>query len=277
MNLNDNMELFENIKKKKSSELGQQLNKNIEKIHNNYENNDIQNDKFKDFNKELVSLYRLHSSKFHSRKIEKSKDISDRFNDEMNLLKNKQKSYENLNIWKEPSLNKKKNNYNNIFEFRKKMAFRFRYMNYTPKIIDIKKDFKLKDDKMNKILKISKSIPNLLLKDSKKNENEGYNDDYLFNKDNIFDRKNRFKEYGFISPFKFNRYIGDLYNYYRSNSYLNENNLIFNNKINDNNIKEKMNNRKDNRSKDNDSLKSNNKNKEKNKRKKIIKLNYLLL
>ena len=277
MNLNDNMELIENIKKKKSSELGQQLNKNIEKIHNNYENNDIQNDKFKDFNKELVSLYRLHSSKFHSRKIEKSKDISDRFNDEMNLLKNKQKSYENLNIWKEPSLNKKKNNYNNIFEFRKKMAFRFRYMNYTPKIIDIKKDFKLKDDKMNRILKISKSIPNLLLKDSKKNENEGYNDDYLFNKDNMFDRNNRFKEYGFISPFKFNRYIGDLYNYYRSNSYLNENNLIFNNKINDNNIKEKLNNRKDNRSKDNDSLKSNNKNKEKNKRKKIIKLNYLLL
>ena len=157
------------------------------------------------------------------------------------------------------------------------MAFRFRYMNYTPKIIDIKKGFKLKDDKMNRILKISKSIPNLLLKDSRKNENEGNNDDNLFNKDNIFDRNNRFKEYGFITPFKFNRYIGDLYNYYRSNSYLNENNLIFNNKINDININKKMNNRKDNRSKDNDSLKSDYKNKEKIKRKKIIKLNHLLL
>ena len=276
MNLNDNIELFENIQKKKSSELGNQINKNIEKMNNNYENNDIQNDKFIDFNKGLVSLYRVHSSKFHSRKIEKSKDINDRFNEEMNLLKNKQKSLEKLNIWQKTHLKKRLNNYNNILEFRKKMAFRFRYMNYSPKTIDTKKDFKLKDDKMNRILKISKSIPNLLLKDSIKNENEGNSDDYLFNKDNIFDRNNRFREYGFITPFKFNRYIGDLYNYYRSNSYLNENNLIFNNKINDNNI-EKTNNKKIDGKKYNDSLKSNNNNKEINKRKKIIKLNYLLL
>ena len=273
MNLNDNIELFENIQKKKSSELGNQLNKNIEKMNNNYESNDIQNDKFIDFNKGLVSLYRVHSSKFHSRKIEKSKDINDRFNEEMNLLKNKQKSLEKLNIWQKTHLNKRLNNYNNILEFRKKMAFRFRYMNYSPKTIDTKKDFKLKDDKMNRILKISKSIPNLLIK----KENEGNNDDYLFNKENIFDKNNRIKEYGFITPFKFNRYIGDLYNYYRSNSYLNENNLIFNNKFNNNNINEKIENKKDNGKKDNDSLKINYNNKEKNKRNKIIKLNYLLL
>ena len=293
MNLNDNIEIFENIiEKRKNIELEEKLYKNI----NESENNDTQKNRFKDINKELVSLFRLHSSKFHSRKEEKSKDISDRFNEEMNLLVDRRKSLEKINFWEKSFLNKKHSDYKNINEFRKKMAFRFRFMNYSPKKINLKKNFKIKDDKMNKILKISKSIPNYLLKrdNSVRNKNlkknfdfniEENNGDYKYNKINNEDADFKRREFGFISPFKLNRYIGNIYNYYRSNNYLNESKLIFNelgninNSNNDN--KEKINNLK-NEEKNSFPVKKifiskdNEKNNIISKKKNVIKLNYLL-
>ena len=182
----------------------------------------------------------MHSSKFHSRKIEKEKDISDRFNEEINLLVNKREK-SNDKIYFENNKNKffnKIQNYKSIGQYRKKLAFRFRYMNYSPKKININKNFKIKDDKMNKILKISKSIPNFILKDINTNKNQNnkykrsfdelYNDEYKTNKDNNINLYTSRRELGFISPFKFNRYVGHIYNYYRSNHSLNTNNLIFN-------------------------------------------------
>ena len=198
--------------------------------------------KFKDLNKAFFSIYRLHSSKFHANNNENNKSINDKLNEQLNSLKKENKSIEKVNIWNERYSNKMHNSYKNVFEYRKKMAFKFRYMNYSPKKINLKKNFKIKDDKMNKILKLSKSIPNILLKESKSlkkdeissstnnidNKNEDIN--YYYNKN---------KDYSFISPFKLRRYIGSLYNYYRSNITLNENNLIFDKNINERNKKNK--------------------------------------
>ena len=290
INLNDNLEIFESlIQKKKVQKLYQKFKKNdvFEKNKEN-ENEDTQNNKFKDFNNDLLSLYRLHSSKFHSRKIEKEKSINDKFNEEMNFLVNRyEKNNDKIYLGKDIALNKIKN-FRNINQYRKKLAFRFRYMNYSPKKINLKKNFKIKDDKMNKILKISKSIPNFLLKKTPTNKNKKINnfferennEDSQLNKHiNINDYTNR-REFGFISPFKFNRYVGNIYNYYRSNHSLNENYLIFNDKINEDVNKsdnEKMIELKI-KNQNSYNLKPytyRNNNKDINRRK-IIKLNYLL-
>ena len=238
--------------------------------------------KFRDFNKELVSIYRLHSSKFHSRKVEKNRDMNDKFNEEMNLLVKAEKEDRKLNIWNEPIINKIQNNYKNVFEFRKKMAFRFRYMNYSPRNISNKQNFKLKDEKMNKILKISKSIPNYLLRNpnSVQNINTFGNtiveNDVGINLKREYKEDNKKREYGFISPFKLNRYIGNLYDYYRSNYSMNENKLIFNNNnvIIDKNDAMSDEIRSHRNKNENNSIKRNIENIKKNK---IIKLNSLLL
>ena len=226
MNLNDNFELFDNFEKNQAKILDKNF-KSFEIFNNSDENKELQllsKNKFKDLNNELMSLYRLHSSKFHSRKIEKEKNISDKFNEEMNSSVNEEKNKEKINLWNEPIF-KRIQNYKNILEFRKKVAFRFRYMNYSPKIINLQKNFKSRDDKMNKILRISKSIPNFLLKGNKsKNINniEDINDIKEMNK-NYFEENNK----GIFTPFKLNRYIGNIYNYYRSDISLNESKLIF--------------------------------------------------
>ena len=194
--------------------------------------------KFKDLNKAFFSIYRLHSSKFHANNNENNKSINDKLNEQLNSLKKENKSIEKVNIWNERYSNKIHNSYKNVFEYRKKMAFKFRYMQYSPKKPNMRQNFKLKDDKMNKILKISKSIPNVLLKESKSlkkdeissstnnidNKNEDIN--YYYNKN---------KDYSFISPFKLRRYIGNIYNYYRSIITLNDNDniLIFKKKMNE--------------------------------------------
>ena len=282
-------------------------NKNSKKIisFEDSTNNDMHqtitsNNQFRDFNKELISIYRLHSSKFHSRQIENSKNISDKFNEQMNsLLIKENKSNEKINLWNEPFFIKFQNNYKNVFEFRKQMAFRFRYMNYSPKKISLMKNFKLKDDKMNKILRISKSIPNILFKEPKttKNENKnihssGFENNFEdnFYENSLYKDNYKDKEYGFASSFKLNRYIGNLYNYYRSNHTLNDNNLIFHerskkNKISIHNYDERINNISNEeknifsaiRNKNNKRIIFNNKNNVSiNNNSKIVKLNSLL-
>ena len=94
MNLNDNFELFDNFEKNQAKILDKNF-KSFEIFNNSDENKELHllsKNKFKDLNNELMSLYRLHSSKFHSRKIEKEKHISDKFNEEMNSSVNEEKN-----------------------------------------------------------------------------------------------------------------------------------------------------------------------------------------
>ena len=200
----------------------------------------------------------------------------------MNLLIKDQKNDMQLNIWNEPAINKIQNNYKNVSDFRKKMAFRFRYMNYSPRKLNLKKIFKVKDEKMNKILKISKSIPNFLLSHSNSSKNKNNfgiknleNNEGLNLKKEYKDNIGK-KEYGFNSPFKLKRYIGNLYDYYRSNHSLNENYLIFKNS-NTNNINENIDNMieeiKSQRIKENIT----NVQKDNHKKNKLIKLSSLIL
>ena len=286
MNLNDNIEVFENLIQNRKDPEYEHKFQNL-KIYEKNNENETPSNKFKDFNNELVSLYRLHSSKFHSRKEEKGKDISDKFNEEISLLVNKrEKSNDKINYGKNQStFFSKLKNYKNIEQYRKKLAFRFRYMNYSPKKININKYFKIKDDKMNKILKISKSIPNFILNEINSNKgrnnkykkifDEEYKDEYKTSKDIKINLCTYRRELGFISPFKFNRYVGHLYNYYRSNHSLNEKNLIFsdNFNINDDEKMTELKNKKNFNLKHSTDKDNNDKN---IKRRRIIRLNYLL-
>jgi len=222
INLNDHTDIFENLQKRSLPELNQ---------NNSSETLDDANKK-NDLNDEFISLYRIHSSKFHSRKEENEKKISDKLNEEMNMLIKDNKNNEKLNLWNDPMNFKSQHTYKNIFEFRKKMAFRFRFMNNPNKKISIKKKFKKEDEKMDKILKISKSIPNIFLKEEKsmKKTNKEINN----NSENSFEDGN--KDFGFSSHFKLHRYTGNLYNYYKLNNFLNKNYLICNeNRSNNNN------------------------------------------
>ena len=231
--LNDDSDIFENIQKRSLPELNQ---------NNSYEDFDVFNNnkniresvlirkKIRDLNNDFISLYRMHSSKFHSRKEENEKKINDKFNEEMNMLVKQSKNSEKINLWNDSIRFKSQHSYKNIFEFRKKMAFRFRFMNNPNKKIRIKKNFKIKDEKLNKILKISKSIPNIFLKEIKSVKK--VNKEISNNSENSVDDRN--KEVGIGSPFKLNRYSGNLYNYYKLNNSLNKNHLIFSENKNNN-------------------------------------------
>ena len=235
--LNDHTDIFENLKKRSLPELNQ--NYSYETLNDANGNTNIYESilmkrKIKDLNDEFISLYRLHSSKFHSRKEENEKKINDKLNEEMNMLIKDNKNNEKLNLWKEPINFKAQHSYKNIFEFRKKMAFRFRYMNNPSKKIKIKKNFKIEDEKVNKLLKISKSIPNIFLKEEKtENKENKENKEINNNSENSFE--DRDKEFGFSSHFKLHRYSGNLYNYYKLNNPLNKNHLIFNENGSNNN------------------------------------------
>ena len=160
--------------------------------------------KNKELDKKLLHLYRLHSSKFHKQKGVKLKD--DLLNMRLNLLKKS-------DIEKFNSKNK------SVSKLRQKIAFKFRFMkNLDYKSVSPQKkrkaNYKKQDDKMNKILKISKSIPDVLYKEIKTvKANEKNN----INKTNNTERIRKSNEYGFNSSFKAHRYLGNLYDYYKSN------------------------------------------------------------
>lgn len=242
INLKNNNDLFEKMEKKK----------NIFDLYQNFHKNDtfsqinedeiILEQKNKNFNNKLIHLYRLHSSKFHPKKNENSRNINEVFNKQINLLKK-----ERNNIWNDSYFNNKNQKIiKNMNIFRKNIAFRYRFLNNSTKNKNIKNNFKSKNKQMNKILQISKSIPDILYQEIKsmqniKNINISNDNDNKLEGDNFFLNKKIIKDYGFNSPFKGNRYIGNIYDYYKSNNCLNEKYLIFSPRQNDNFISEKIN------------------------------------
>ena len=180
--------------------------------------------KNKDLDRKLISLYRLHSSKFHKQKDIKLKD--DLLNMRLNLLK--KEDIEKINS---------KNN-NSVNRLRQKMAFKFRFMNNIDNKISSKKkikNYKKQNEKMNKILKISKSIPDVLYKEiktMKTNNNKKINNKKSIN--NVKNIENN-SNHGFSSSFKTHRYLGNIYDYYKSNIPLYIKNNILNNNNNINN------------------------------------------
>ena len=250
--LNNNNDLFEQIEKKK---------KNIYNLYPNFQNSktfdEITKDelvleqKTKDFNKKLISLYGKHSSKFHSKKEDDSQKINDILHLDLKSIKDENINNNDKNNNNNQLSSRNPNNYKNMNLFRKKMAFHFRFMqNNSTKKKKLNKSFKSKNKKMNKILQISKSIPDILLYEIKsinntnKNNNiiNSYDNNKKLEEENLQNYK-AVKEYGFLSPYKGNRYIGNFYDYYKSNNCLNEKNLIFsqNKNYNNNIIYEKIN------------------------------------
>ena len=166
---------------------------------------DINNEKSlenrnRDLDKKLVTLYRLHNSKFHQKRENKLKDVN------LNLL---------LNLNQKSDIKKIGTTSNNfIIKLRQKMAFKYRFMNesknksISPERKKILK-FKKQDEKMIKILKISKSIPDVLYNQIKEMKSEKNNINYNENiqKINASEIKN---------SFKLSRYSGNIYDYYKS-------------------------------------------------------------
>ena len=117
-----------------------------------------------------------------------------------------------LNLLKKSEIEKlnSKNN-NSVSRLRQKIAFKFRFMNKTnnnknKKLINYKKQ----NERMNKILKISKSIPDILFKEiTIVRENEENN------KENNESNKNTIDQ-GLYIPLKSKRYSGNIYDYYKS-------------------------------------------------------------
>ena len=137
-----------------------------------------------------------------------------------------------LNINKISEIKKigSKNDY--LSKLRRKMAFKYRFMNKSRnKSISPEKEkkmnYKKKDARMIKILKISKSIPDVLYNQIKEMRKD---------KDNINNNENtkQINPNEFKYSLKLNRYTGNIYDYYKSEipfylkSNFFENNLIAN-------------------------------------------------
>ena len=164
--LRENNNIFSYIKKK-NKRLLKKINKRLETVEpDNFYGNEIQ------------EMIRLHSSKFHAPKEEKNKSLIEVFDEEMKMLKSPKKKMP----W-DINNNKKKNeiiNEDNIMRYRKRMAFRYRFMSEKKNNKKSKKNIIAQNNKkMNRIIKISKSIPNFL-RDALKsesdlnNKNKGY-------------------------------------------------------------------------------------------------------
>ena len=166
---------------------------------------DINNEKSlenrnRDLDKKLVTLYRLHNSKFHQKRENKLKDVN------LNLL---------LNLNKKSDIKKIGTTSNNfIIKLRQKMAFKYRFMNesknksISPERKKILK-FKKQDEKMIKILKISKSIPDVLYNQINEMNCEKNN---INNNENI----QKINPNEIKNSFKLSRYSGNIYDYYKS-------------------------------------------------------------
>ena len=226
--LNDNTDdHFEELHRKQHNIFEQNENNKNNDYFGDFNNEQSLEQKNKDLDRKLISLYRLHSSKFHKQKDIKLKD--DLLNMRLNLLK--KEDIEKINS---------KNN-NSVNRLRQKMAFKFRFVNNIDNKISSKKkikNYKKQNEKMNKILKISKSIPDVLYKEIKTMKTNN-NNKKINNKKSINNVKNieNNSNHGFSSSFKTHRYLGNIYDYYKSNIPLYIKNNILNN--NNNNINNK--------------------------------------
>ena len=223
--LNDNTDdHFEELHRKQHNIFEQNENNKNNDYFGDFNNEQSLEQKNKDLDRKLISLYRLHSSKFHKQKDIKLKD--DLLNMRLNLLK--KEDIEKINS---------KNN-NSVNRLRQKMAFKFRFMNNIDNKISSKKkikNYKKQNEKMNKILKISKSIPDVLYKEiktMKTNNNKKINNKKSIN--NVKNIENN-SNHGFSSSFKTHRYLGNIYDYYKYNISLYIKNNILNNNTNNNN------------------------------------------
>ena len=247
--------VMDNINLKNNNDLLEQMDKRKNRFNlfkNTYKNETysqiddaeiVLEQKNKDFNKKLISLYRMHSSKFHLKNDIYSDNINNILDKEIKLLKKEKSNNINYNEFNK----KNQNNIKNLNKIRKKMAFKYRFLNNSTKNKNIKKNFELRNIKMNKILQISKSIPDILLYEIKSmqnniKKNKSYLNDKKIEDNNFYVNYNIDKEYGLYSPFKGNRYIGNIYDYYKSNNCLSEEYLIFGKNEQDKNyIYEKVN------------------------------------
>jgi hypothetical protein len=220
--LNDNTDdHFEELQRRKNN-----IFEENETNKNNAFFGDINNEKSlenknKDLDNKLLSLYRLHSSKFHKQKDVKLKD------DLLNMR---------LNLLKKSDIEKYNSKNNSILKLRQKVAFKYRFMNnLTNKSISPEKkkmsNFKKQNEKMNKILKISKSIPDVLYKEIKTMKTDEKN---MRNIESNSESVQKSNDYGFNSSFKTNRYLGNIYDYYKNNIPLYLKNNVFNNNNNTN-------------------------------------------
>lgn len=246
MHLNNKNDLFEQIEKRKNIIKIYQTPPKKNAFSQKNDGQIILEEKNKNLDKNLISLYRLHSSKFHTKKEydEYSKNTNIVLNKEINLLKK-----ERNNVLNESQFSSKKsNNIEDLNKFRKNMAFRFRFLNSSPKNKNCQKSFRSNNIKMNRILQISKSIPDIFFHANKTMQNDMKNNNLSnenmknIEKGYLYRKNKGINEYGYISPFKGNRYIGNIYNYYKSNNCLKEDYLIFapNKNKNNNNIYEKI-------------------------------------
>lgn len=126
-----------------------QKDKNMDKILENLNKKESNNI----YSKRIKQMIRLHSSKYHLEKSEK-KTLNNEFDIVLKKLK-----YGNYYL----------NDDDTEIKYRQRLAFKYRFLqnekNITP--LSIKK----MNDKMNKLLSISKSIPNYLLQNAKSMEN----------------------------------------------------------------------------------------------------------
>ena len=126
-----------------------QKDKNMDKILENLNKRESNNI----YSKKIKQMIRLHSSKYQLEKSEK-KTLNDEFDIVLKKLK-----YGNYYL----------NEDDTEIKYRQRLAFKYRFLqkekNITP--ISIKK----MNNKMNKLLSISKSIPNYLLQNAKSLEN----------------------------------------------------------------------------------------------------------
>lgn len=181
--------------------------------------------KNKDLDKKLISLYRLHSSKFH--KIKNTKTSDDLLNIHVNIFKKSNQE----------KISNPRNIDNSMTRFRKKIAFKFRFINSLNNISpkkQIASKFKSQTNKMNKILKFSKSIPDVLLNefktiqsDDKINNNNKIKYQYQIQTNNNTNNNIINGYIGNNSSFKANRYSGNIYDYYKSDRPIYVSNNLF--------------------------------------------------
>ena len=211
-NINDH---FEDLRRREHHMFEESERNTNNDFFGNFNNEKSLEKKNKDLDKQLVYLYRLHSSKFHKQKNIKLKD--DLINMRLNLL---QKS----EIEKSNSINN--NSKNNM---RKKLAFKFRFINKICNVnnLELKNkkriNYKKKNEKMNKILKISKSLSDVLYDEIKAITNKEKN-----TASSISESSKQNNEPAVNYSLKSQRCSSNIYNYYKPSKPLFINNNMFN-------------------------------------------------
>ena len=276
MKLNNNIEndLFDQIKNKRRNRIDYR-NSNKSQVDDDISEKYLEK-KNKDFDNKLISLYRLHSSKFHLDEGN-SKNINDIIKMEIINLKNEK--VHKYKILQKNDYILDNHEFKKMNDFRKKMAFYYRFINHPLKSRSLQKNIEIQNQKFNKILHMSKTKQNLLLFNMKLGKNNNKNIDQSC--DNCKEKNS------LLSPFKGNRFSGKIYDYYKSNNWLIKDNYVFPEskcKNNDNNIYEEINsiNNEDHADKvdskcDKKKIKNNRINSSISNKKKIIQLNSLLL